>query len=203
MPKQKKPKKVQKKSPIKKRSPKNKKSQSGKRKIALSLMLFGIVFVLIPILYHFNQTIQLSLFTPTAKAVVKTNNSTPLEISIPAINLNLPVKQTAISNNTWEIAEDGVSHLITSAKPGSRGPIIMYTHNTPERFGPILTLTSGKSIILKTADAKYHIYTIEKTLEVYPNQMDVFEQKNETLILYTCSGFADLKRFIVIAKPSS
>jgi LPXTG-site transpeptidase (sortase) family protein len=187
--------------PQKKSSVKSKKvNKSGVdqlRRFSLFLILFGILSVL----FYFNQTIQLAFFTPKFQAAAQTNSSTPVEISIPAVNLKLNTKNTSIKNGVWEIAEKSASYLSTSAKPGQKSPIIIYAHNTEQLFGPILSLSPGATIILRTSDGKNHLYKINKTLEVYPSQMEVFDQKEEVLILYTCSGFADLKRFIVIAKP--
>lgn len=202
MPKQKSPKKSKILRKTSKKSHKTRKSDAQK-KIALRLIILGVTLVTVPLLYYSNQTIQLTFLTPNVKAVTETSSlPSPSEISIPAVNLQLPVRGTKITNGVWEIAEGGVSYLSTSARPGQKGGIILYAHNTPERFGPLIILTPGKTIILRTEGGKNHIYTIEKTLEVYPHQMEVFEQKDERLVMYTCSGFADLKRFIVIAKPS-
>jgi LPXTG-site transpeptidase (sortase) family protein len=172
------------------------------KKLSLYLILFGFISIILPVLFYLNQTIQLAFFTPKFQAAAQSNSSTPVEISIPAINLKLNIKNTSIRNGVWEIAENSASYLSTSAKPGQKSPIIMYAHNTEQLFGPILSLSPGAIIMLRTSDGRNHLYKINETLEVYPNQIEVFDQKEETLILYTCSGFADLKRFIVIAKPS-
>ncbi len=195
-----------KKTPTKKLSPKPKKQIRKKSRFlntAYVFMALGIIFIIVPVIFYFNQTIQLSLFNPKVSSVAHTTNNTPVAISIPAVNVDLKVKPTVISNYIWQIAPDGASYLSTSSRPGEKGAIILYGHNTPERFGPISALKPGETIILKTSDNKFHIYKISKTLTVYPDKMDVFNQKDETLVMYTCTGFADLKRFVVIAHPAS
>lgn len=176
-----------------------------KRKPKISskvLILAGLFFLIIPVLFHINQTVQLMFFSPKVTAV-QTIASPPISLAIPAVKMILPVEQTTITNGTWGISAKGVSHLSTSGRPTENGAIILYAHNTFDRFGPIRWLPVGKEIVLNTADGKSHFYVISKTFEVYPNQLEVFDQKTETLILYTCSGFADLKRFIVIATPKT
>jgi len=176
-----------------------------KRKLKISsrfLLIVGLIFIIIPTLFYVNQTIQLTFFTPKVYVVEKIA-PTPISISIPSVKINLPIEETTITNGTWSISSIGASHLSTSGRPTEKGAIILYAHNTLDRFGPIRWLAKGKEIIIKTDDGKSHTYVISKTFDVYPDQLDVFDQKTETLILYTCTGFADLKRFIVIATPKS
>jgi len=134
--------------------------------------------------------------------VVAKSFPAPTWISIPAVDMELPIIETAISGNTWGIAENGISHLDISARPNEDGPIILYGHNTDNRFGPIRWLSKGQEITITNAQNRSRQYTITKTLDVSPSEVSVLlSQKGETLILYTCDGFADLQRFIVIAKP--
>ena len=49
--------------------------------------------------------------------------------------------------------------------------------------------------------SSWYSYEVVDIKEVYPNQTEVIEETDdETLTLYTCSGFADSKRLIVVAK---
>lgn len=166
-----------------------------------TLLLVGFFLILVPSFFYMNEGVQLAFFTPKVVPIASIF-PIPTRIQIPSVNMDLPVSETAIRNGVWDIAGDSISHLTISARPREKGAIILYGHNTNDRFGPIRWLTKGKSIELLSGDGKRHEYTIEKTVEVNANQVSVLlSQKGETLILYTCSGFADLKRFIVIAKP--
>jgi hypothetical protein len=205
MPKQKTPKKkipLLKKSPIKKAPKPTKSFVSQTRKIALLLITLGMSFILIPALFYFNQAIQLSYFTPDTKAEIYDNRLQPIEITSSAVGMSVKVMPTVIKKGVWEVSPDGASYLSTSAKPGGKGSIILYAHNTPDRFGPIFNLQPDMLITLKTIDNKAYSYSVKKIIEVYPQQMEVFDNKEEALVIYTCSGFADLKRYIVIAKPA-
>lgn len=188
------PKKRKRKSP-----PKHKPSPSIRTKV---LFLSGIILLLIPGIFYLNQTIQLAFFTPKVPPVVTQKNlPIPNQLEIPSIKVDLPIVETAIQNNIWEIAQNGVSHLATSARPGENGPIILYAHNTKDRFGQLKNVKKGTSISLGTNEKTYR-YTVTKTEIVTPEQLSIFfSEKGSTLFLYTCYGFADLKRFVVIAKP--
>lgn len=165
-------------------------------------MSTGAFLILIPTFFYINEFVQLSFFTPKIPVVVQKHLSQPIGIRIPAVDMNLSIQETAISNKTWQVADTGASHLNVSSRPGENGPIILYGHNTTDRFGPIRWLSEKQTIILTTADGKNHAYTIVKTLQVSPDKTAIFfSEKGETLFLYTCDGFADLQRFIIVAKP--
>jgi LPXTG-site transpeptidase (sortase) family protein len=169
------------------------------------LFLSGALLLLISLGWHLNQTVQLMFFPPSLKATEgrSTPYPKPTQIIIPKVSIDLPVEQTAINKGVWQVSEKGASHLTVSARPGEKGTIIMYSHNTNERFGPIRWLSKGDMIQVKTADGKTHAYKITQTMTVAPNKMDIFTQnKGETLILYTCDGFADLQRFVLLAVPA-
>ncbi len=171
------------------------------------LVFSGLFLLLFAGFYYLNQTIQLAYFVPdvsvvTSKKIIK--NPAPVDIEIPALNLALPVTQTEISGNTWEIAENSISHLKVSANPKDPGPIIMYGHNRNNAFGPIRWLNRGDTIIVTTADNKIHQYTVVETVQTDPDELSVFfDRDHEALYLFTCDGFMDLKRYIVIAEPST
>ncbi len=163
--------------------------------------VLGSLFLATSLLWYCNQTIQLAFFTPHVVSVEK-KYPVPTQITISNVDINLPIEETAITNGVWQVSQKGTSHLALSARPGEEGPIILYDHNTNDKFGPIRWLSKGDSIDIKTADKKKHTYKVSQTIKVSPDKMDIFTQnRGETLILYTCDGFADLQRFVVIATP--
>lgn len=69
-------------------------------------------------------------------------------------------------------------------------------------MGNIRALTGSEEIKLTMEDGSEKIYEIEEILEVDPGQTEFLQPTDEeTLTLYTCSGFMDRQRFIVQAKP--
>src|SRR5258706_9842038 len=108
-----------------------------------SLFLIGIFLILVPTFFYINEGVQLAFFTPKVP-VVKSVYASPTWISIPAVQMELPIAQEAIHNGAWGIADNAISHLNVSARPGESGPIILYGHNTNDRFGPIRWLSVGQ-----------------------------------------------------------
>lgn len=109
--------------------------------------------------------------------------------------------QVFIDNN-WTISGDKTSYLDQSARPKESGNIILYGHNTRKILGNIRALKGGEEVALTTEDGSTHLYEVSEIHEVEPNQTKFLEPTSEeTLTLYTCSGFLDQKRFIVRAIP--
>lgn len=170
------------------------------------LLFTGLILLLIPLAFYVNQTIQLMYVVPEVPTKTQSQEARvypkPVEIFIPAVHLSQLIHETTIQNNSWQISRFGISHLAVSASPGENGPIILYGHNTKNTFGPIRWLNKGDEIILKTDDAALHAYRIVETVKTDPKELSVFfKREDEALYLFTCDGFADLKRYIVIAEP--
>ncbi len=166
------------------------------------IFCLGILLLFISGIYYLQQLIQLSFFH---QAIVPTTihlTARPTEIRIPKVQIDLPIYETVIANNIWQIADNGASHLAISAHPGEKGTDIIYGHNTNDRFGPIRWLNVGDTITITSADKKIYTYHITQISTVDPNKPTILtSQKGETLLLYTCTGFADLQRFVIVAKP--
>lgn len=125
----------------------------------------------------------------------------PTRVAIQKIAIDLPVKETTINNSDWEINPNGASHLDISADPGTSGNIIIYDHNTWNHFGKITQLKNGDLIEIRTDSGKIFNYKVYKTIVVDPSDVHVLkEYQDQSLTLYTCTGFLDSKRFVVKAE---
>lgn len=197
MPKQKKLKNLPQKQVIV-RKPRAKKHSTSKAKL-----YFVIGFTLLSLwgLWKVSQITKYSFaYQPHAATSKK---GLPTFIAIKDNNIFLPVKETLIQSGVWEVSEDGASHLATSNRPGENGTIIIYGHNTLAEFGSLPYMSIGEKVVISTADGKTYTYVVSKTAVVDPTDVDILKtQHGETLIMYTCYGFADLQRFVVVAKPA-
>ena len=146
---------------------------------------------------HSNPTFDGAI---TTIQVSKTNSKPPVELNLKSISRTLPIKQTIIQENKWEIYEDGASHLSSSSNPGDIGNIILYGHNTPDRLGFLNKVKIGDEIILKNSDGITFSYKVNSIKTVNPSDIgELTRFTKETLTIYTCTGFADLKRLVVKA----
>lgn len=160
--------------------------------IGLSLFFFGLA--------HQIQAVPLSFEGPLPQNIVIGINP-PVNVTIPSISVSLPVDQSVIRNGIWEVSENGISHLATSSNPGVRGNIIMYGHNTDERLGALDEVKMGDEINLRTENGSVYSYKVTSIMIVNPSEIQkLTEYQDQTLTIYTCTGFADLKRLLVKAQ---
>jgi sortase A len=162
----------------------------------------GLLFLSSSLVIKVHSLSQLS-FTgdiPTTKFEAATN--TPKSILIPKIQVNLTLEETYISKGVWQVSESGASHLATSATPAQSGNIIIYAHNTRDRFGRLSELEKGDLISVTTNTGTIHTYKVSNKQVVDPTYIQILmPTKKEILTLYTCYGFADLKRIVIQAAP--
>ncbi len=139
------------------------------------------------------------------KEISSINTSqTPEEILIPDVNINLPILPSKIDNGKWSATTKGVSYLTTSPLPGEKGNSILYGHNFPNLLGNLNKIKPGQKIVIKYTDGNVKEFVVKFTLEVSPKQTNILETTDDNRItLYTCSGFLDSKRFVVIANFQS
>lgn len=165
--------------------------------------IIGAILILISGSYHLYEITKYSFTAPPIEKQTKIHRLPhPTHISIQYTDMDFSVVDTVIQHGVWQIADSGISHLGISANPGENGTIIIYGHNTLVRFGSLPFVSQGQEVTLTTADNKKHTYIIQKTEVVDPTDTKILTgQKGEVLLLYTCYGFADLQRFIVLAYP--
>ncbi len=176
------------------------KSLPGKTKF---FWIIGILLIVVSLGWKAHEASKLSFYFKPAPRIETALTNRPTFVTIKDLHILLPIQETAIQDGDWQIDGNGASHLAISARPGESGPIIIYAHNTLDRFGSLPYTSVGEEILITTADGKNHTYKVTQTMTVDPHQTDILtDQKDETLILYTCTGFADLQRFVVFARPA-
>ena len=123
---------------------------------------------------------------------------------MPKFRVDLAVTEAVVTDGTWEISETGASHWNSSANPVESGNVVIYGHNKNSLFGPIRWLEIGDEVEVTTAEGDTIIYRVEETAVVSPKDINyVLPTNSERLTLYTCTGFLDRQRYIVIALPDS
>ncbi|OGK49655.1 hypothetical protein A3A55_02715 [Candidatus Roizmanbacteria bacterium RIFCSPLOWO2_01_FULL_40_14] len=130
--------------------------------------------------------------------------ATPTQLRIPGIEVNLPVVPSTITSNRWETSNTGISYLALSPIPGEKGNSILYGHNWASILGKLPKINPGEIIQISFSDNTTKTFIVEYTHTVNPDEVEVIEQTEDIRItLYTCIGFLDSKRFVVVAKLQS
>lgn len=126
----------------------------------------------------------------------------PTRILIPDLKIDLLVKEALVKNGYWEVFSDAAGFGAGSAYPEEDGNQVIFAHARQGMFAPLKDAKTGQNIMVFTRD-KWYSYTISDIKEVLPNQLEVIAPTKEAILtLYTCSGYADSKRLIVVAKKN-
>lgn len=124
----------------------------------------------------------------------------PTKIIIPSLNLDLPVTPSRVVKGYWEVSATNASFGLGSNIPGKAGNTVIFAHARDGLFGDLPKIKKEEVIYVLSKKSWYQ-YKIEEIKEVYPSQIEVIKPtEDERLTLFTCSGFADTKRLIVVAK---
>lgn len=128
----------------------------------------------------------------------------PESIQIPSISANLSIIPTTIHGKSWETTSNGVSYLKSTPPPGSVGNSVMYGHNWKSLLGNLHQVKPGQKIVITMNDGVKKEFKVEYTAVVDPSQTYIIDNTKDTRVtIYTCTGFLDSKRFVVVALPVS
>ncbi len=214
-------------SKLKKIKPKKKPGRPARnrfnvKKLGTVLVALGIVVALFPFLFSaFSRfalvtkkaappKINFPLSSPQidrgpikidpALLSLKEPSEPPERIIIPGQKINLPIVEANVINGYWELSDTSASHGVGSANPGETGNIVIFAHARQGLFLNLKEVTAGDDVVILTKDRWYR-YRVKELKDVYPNQIEVIAPTpDQTLTLYTCSGFLDSTRRIVVAK---
>lgn len=127
----------------------------------------------------------------------------PTRIIIPDLLIDLEVKAANVVKGYWEVFIDSAAWGKGSGFPGEKGNQVIFAHAREGLFLPLKDIKEGMSVYVTTEDDWYS-YEVKEVKEVTPDRVEVISPtEDETLTLYTCSGFKDEKRLIVVAKPTN
>jgi len=127
-----------------------------------------------------------------------------VHIAIPAVHIALPVIEGDYQNATWPTSKTSIVHISSSVEPGKSGNSILYGHNWPNLLGNLKNTQIGQEIEIGYANKSKKTFTITSIQTVNPDNTEVLKNTSESQVtLYTCIGFLDSKRLVVMAKASS
>jgi len=165
----------------------------------LSLIFFAFFLL---VFYQQNNPQNIT-FANSAKVLSSnTINETtaPTGIIIPSIHVWLPVYNASVTNGNWETTNKGVSFLSGSATVGGVGNAIFYGHDWPNLLGNLKNVLPGDTIQIISKTGEEFFYEVSTVQEVTPADVSVLAQTVDSRVtIYTCSGFLDSKRLVVVA----
>jgi LPXTG-site transpeptidase (sortase) family protein len=137
---------------------------------------------------------------PAAPGQPNGSPTLPKRLIIPALGLDLPVKEVFIVGGQWEIAEYAAGYLNGSGLPGVPGNLAMSGHAGlyGAVFAKLGSLNPGDDIYVDAASVRYH-YRLRMASTVWPNQVDVLDStETPTMTLITCTNW-DIQRLVAQA----
>jgi LPXTG-site transpeptidase (sortase) family protein len=125
------------------------------------------------------------------------NTTSPTDIKIPSINLDIAISPSIVKGNNWQLFDDRVAWLSTSALPG-KGNTILYAHDRVGLFANLYKLKVGDEIMIYYN--KWLTYKVTELHAVTPTDISSILSNKNRLTLYTCVGTFDQKRLVVYAE---
>lgn len=164
-----------------------------------ALIFFGLILILIFCVWRYHQVRILSFTTKNQE--ISQNNSegiTPVYIKAYPVGVDIEVKPSSIINGVWTVYPNSAGFI------RNKNNLIIYGHNKIDIMGPIRWIKKEARITIKGDDGQDYEYSVVKIDEVAPDNLEYLKSTDEeTLIIYTCTGFLDTKRFIVVAKRTN
>lgn len=151
---------------------------------------------------HSQSSVQVvhSSQTPNDGQVQKLE-AKPYKLYIPKLHKILYVSDGVIVDGRWIVSDSGVSYLTTSPLPGKVGNSVLYGHNLDSILGRLPSLSPDDLVYVVMDNGSFYKYKIFERKEVKPNAVEILKNSNDSRItIYTCSGFLDSARFVVVGK---
>lgn len=182
------------------------------------LVVFGLTLFLLPSFFRIFSNFGFELYlrsrrelNPPAggsilisRELINTSNvigDYPKRIIIPSVKIDLPVEPAKVINGVWEIHDNVANFGVGSSLPKDSGNTVIFAHARWNLFLPLIKINKNDLISLETKDSHWFTYKVVDKKEVKPDQIEIIKPTNDrTLTLYTCTGFFDTRRLVVVAK---
>lgn len=174
---------------------------NSKRTPFVSYFLFSLGVILLSLYWWLlKQTPKKIAFE--RQPVLSANISVyPQKIKIDSLMIDLPVTAVKLESDNWPLLDNQASYLIGSGQIGKKGNPVIYGHNLPNVFGKLKKIKLGDLITVTDAENQVWHYRVEKVLIVSPKEVGVLSTSEEPILtVYTCFGFWDQQRLVVISR---
>lgn len=194
-----------------------------KAQFSIFVTVLGLTLFVLPVVFHLFNNFIFTLHLRSSKTSKVTSGilepikiapeltninevvgDFPNRILIPSLKIDLEVKPSRVVGGLWEIHEDTANFGIGSALPQDSGNTVIFAHARYNLFAPLRKIKKEEIVSIQTKNGKWYTFTVVDKKEVNPTQVEVVSQTpDKTLTLFTCSGFFDSKRLIIVAKERS
>ncbi|MEO7908293.1 MAG: sortase [Roseiflexaceae bacterium] len=137
---------------------------------------------------------------PAAPARSRAGSVLPTRLIIPALGLDVRIKEVFIVGNQWQVAEYAAGYLNGSGLPGVPGNLAISGHAGlyGAVFASLGALNPADDIYIDAAGVRYH-YRLRRSSAFWPNQADLLDStETPTMTLITCTNW-DTQRLVAQA----
>lgn len=174
-----------------------------------TFLVLGLIIFFLPLLSKFAVSFETTLYARnniitsqfTNHELAEVIGDYPVRIIIPQLKIDLEVKPSKVVDGIWEIHPNVANFGVGSSLPSENGNTVIFAHAKKKQFGPLRAVKKDYEVSIQTKNGLWYTYKVVEKKEVKPYDTEVIRPTSDkTLTLFTCSGFADSKRLIVIAK---
>lgn len=161
------------------------------------LLISGLFLISIFGIYRYHQVRILTFYTEESYTQEKNLDFTPTHIKAYPVGVEVDILPATIKDGVWPVFANAAGYVTNGNN------LIIYGHNKNEVMGPIRWIKEGAEITLIDQSGNQHKYEVIKTDIVEPDNLSYIQKSDQKILtVYTCIGFLDSKRFVVVAKPS-
>ncbi len=174
---------------------------TSQRFSGLLVIIGALILIGSSIVYKAYGQLPVSSEIPTVDQSTFNPAFIPEQITISSI-IDIPITVGDYVDEKWTDSQTEAVYYAGSATPLAGGNTIIYAHNTSSLFGKLKQVTTGDVVALRLSDGTIRQYQVKSTNVVDPSQIEPLQpSQTEKLTLYTCSGFLDSQRLVVVAEP--
>lgn len=169
---------------------------------SILLILLGVVLIGYAGSKNFDFNFKHETINQKQETLQKSEYSKIKSINIPKIKRDLAVSDGKFENGRWEVDTEGVSFYTESALPETGGNTVLYGHNKARILGGLVDMRKGDRIELRLENGELRNYEVTETKTIKPTDVTILSNSGTTMLtIYTCTGFLDSARFVVLARP--
>ncbi len=154
--------------------------------------LFLISFGLISFSKRFGW-IDYSFAGYSSPEVIMAGVPSPVQITINTVGISLAIEKRVLESRRWPVSDSG-------GEVGQTGNAIIYAHNWPALFGDLKKIRVGDEVGVELSNGQTVTFMAQSITVVTSDQTHILDETSDRrLTLYTCTGFLDRKRLVVVA----
>ncbi len=167
------------------------------------LIFVGIISLVSSMVLLSNRYVPLLPEALSSSMVIQGSAQRPTHLKLTQESESIELVPSQIQNQTWETSQTGASILTNPSLLGlSDTSIVIYGHNWPRLLGKLHELKEGDVFYLKIQGSWQEMQIQSQSIVGKSDLGPLYAADTKSVIVYTCAGFLDSKRLVVLAKPT-